>query len=194
MSHNTNRHADHPVFEAFVNRWSRRAYSEKALDRKDILTLLEASRWAPSAGNGQPWRYLWALKGSEAFSAMCACLVPGNLVWAQNAGALLVLSSLTVQENNGKPNVSHSFDAGAAWMSLALQASLLGLSAHGLAGFDKDKTRVTFKLPTEIEPQIMIAVGYPGEAAELPEALQPREIPSARKPVQDFAFEGFWPQ
>lgn len=154
------------------------------LPREALLTLLEAARWAPSAGNGQPWRFAWALRGTPAFEAALAALVPANRAWAHAAGALVLLSARTVRDD-GRPAPTAAFDAGAAWMALALQGTLSGLAVHAMAGFDREAARALARLGPGEEPQVMIAVGTPGAVEALPEPLRARETPSDRLPLEE---------
>jgi nitroreductase len=161
------------------------------VDREALLTLLEAARWAPSGGNGQPWRFVWARRGTPDFAALLAALVPGNREWAHAAGALVLLAARTVRDD-GKPAASAAFDAGAAWMALALQGTLSGLVVHAMGGFEKAAARAAAALPDGVEPQVVIAVGHPGSPDALPERLRDREAPSERLPLSALAHEGRW--
>ena len=181
----------HPVDPLFPRRWSPRAMSGTPLTREAMFTLLEAARWSPSSGNGQPWRVVWALRGTPTFDAILAALVPGNQAWAHAAGALLVMATATLRED-GKPAASARFDAGAAWMALALQGTLSGLAVHAMGGFDAAKAVAAAGLPEGVEPQAVVAVGHPGPAEALPEKLREREAPNDRRPVEAWAFEGRW--
>jgi nitroreductase len=158
------------------------------LPRAALLPLLEAARWAPSGGNGQPWRFVYALRGTPAFEAFLAALVPGNREWAHAAGALVVLAARTVRDD-GKPAPSASFDAGAAWMALALQGTRAGLVVHAMGGFEREAARAAAALPAGVEPQVVIAVGHPGPVEALPERLRAREMPSDRLPLDEIAVE-----
>ena len=128
--------APDPIFPA---RWSPRAMSGEALTEAQVLTLLEAARWAPSCFNAQPWRFAYGLAGTEAFARIFGSLVEGNQLWASQAGALIAVIARSEFEQNGQPAPTHLFDAGAAWMSLALQARAMGLVTHGMRGFDQEK-------------------------------------------------------
>lgn len=184
--------SEHPIDPQFLQRWSPRAMSGQSLEKSTLLTLLEAARWAPSGGNGQPWRFLYAFRDTQYFTNYLDLLVPGNQVWAKQAGVLLLIASTRFQEHNGKPYGTHSFDAGAAWMSLALQGSHLGLVVHGMAGFDHDRARNELALPETLEVEAMVAIGHPAPKETLPESLRDREIPSQRKSLGQIAFEGKW--
>jgi len=159
--------------------------------REAVLTLLEAARWAPSGGNGQPWRFVWALRDTPAFAALLDALVPGNQAWAHRAGALVLLAA-KVMRDDGKPAASARFDAGAAWGSLALQGTLSGLAVHAMGGFDHEKARAAAGLPEGVEPQVVIAIGHPGAPDLLAEKDRAREQPNDRLPLEAFAFEGRW--
>lgn len=120
---------------------------------------------------------------------MFELLTEGNRPWCARAGALIVaLSKKTF--DNGRPTRTHSYDTGAAWMSLALQGSLLGLVVHGMAGFDYDRARVDLGVPEDYAVEAMIAAGHPGRLEDLPEKYRPREVKSTRQPVQESVFEG----
>lgn len=188
-----NRLADHAIDPLFINRWSPRALTGEALPEEELLRLFEAARWAPSSGNGQPWRFLYARRGTPAWDAFFGFLVPGNRVWAHRAAALVVVVSRTTKEHNGKPAATHSFDTGAAWMSLALQARLMGLVAHGMEGFDKEKAVKELGIPPDHVPEAMVAVGIYGKPEELAEEKRAGEIPSRRKPLSEIVFEARWP-
>jgi nitroreductase len=163
------------------------------LDKATLMTLLEAARWAPSAFNNQPWRFLYALRGGPHFAGYLDLLTESNRLWARNAGALVLIASRTTFERNGKPSATHSFDAGAAWMSFALQGHSLGLAVHGMQGFDHDRARALAGLPGDHAVEAMAAVGHPAPPDVLPEALRAKERPSQRKRVEEFAFEGSVP-
>ncbi len=183
----------HPIDPLFVRRWSPRAMSGAPLARAQVLTLLEAARWSPSGGNGQPWRFAWALAGTPGFDRLLAALVPGNREWCVRAGALVLLAAKVVRDD-GRPSPSATFDAGAAWMGLALQGTLSGLVVHAMGGFDREAARAAVALPAGLEPQVVIAAGHPGRVEDLPEKLRAREQPSDRLPLEVLAVEGSFGQ
>lgn len=184
--------AEHPVDPQFTGRWSPRAFADQPLSRADVLSLLEAARWAPSAANNQPWRFVWALKGEAAFDAIAASLVPFNKAWAEKAAALIVVASKTVVEKDegAVPNIVHAFDTGAAWGYLALQAHLNGLVAHAMGGFDHAAAGAAVALPENHALHAVVAVGVQGDVASLPEGLRAREVPSPRLSLDAVAKHG----
>ena len=87
----TARHPDHAVDPQFPNRWSPRSFAQDSLTQAQVMQLLEAARWAPSASNHQPWRFAWGLRGDPAFAAIHDGLMGFNTVWAGRAAALIVI-------------------------------------------------------------------------------------------------------
>ena len=135
------RKADRPVDPLFLERWSPRAFDGSEMPEEDLLTLFEAARWAPSAFNSQPWRFLYARRGDADWERFLGLLIPWNQSWAHSASALVYILSDTLPftDKAGEPATSHthSYDSGAAWACLALQASRHGLSGawHVGGGF-----------------------------------------------------------
>ena len=184
------RNGEHGVDEIFVKRWSGRAMSGASIETDELMRLFEAARWAPSAFNNQPWRFLFCLRDTEHWDKFFSLLVKSNQIWTKNAAVLMVVVSKETFDYNGKPSKTHSFDAGAAWMSLALQGSIMGLVVHGMQGFDYSRASSELKVPDGFKVEAMIAVGRAGDKAELPKDLQEREFPSERKKISEIAFEG----
>ena len=195
MSALFSRQSDHPVDEQFLNRWSRRSFTGEAVPEADLRTIFEAARWAPSSSNLQPWRFLYAIKGTDNFKLFLDQLMPFNQMWARQAGALIVALSHTMMEHQGQvmTSESHAFDAGAAWANLALQAHKLGYNTRAMGGFFRDKARVELKVPADYELQAFIALGKPGAVDDLPADFRSKEVPTARKPLDEMVFEGAFP-
>lgn len=190
----TIRIADYAINEQFINRWSPRAFSAEPISQDTLLSFLEAARWAPSAYNSQPWRFLYARRDTPNWERFLELLNPFNRSWAQQASALVVIISKTTFTAPGaseaSPALWHTFDTGSAWGHLALQASLSGWHTHGMAGFDQALARRELKVPEGYELHAMIAVGKLGDKASLAEGLQAREVPSPRRPLSELAAEG----
>jgi nitroreductase len=184
---------DHEIHPQFVERWSPRAMSGEPLSEADLMRLFEAARWAPSCANSQPWRFVYGRAGTPHFERLYELLAKGNRPWCARAGALIVVLSKTTFDD-GRPSRTHSYDTGAAWMSLALQGSLMGLVVHGMAGFDYDRARADLGVPEDYAVEAMIAAGHPGKLEDLPETHRPREVKSMRRPVQESVFEGRFSQ
>jgi nitroreductase len=181
---------EYKVGPAMLQRWSPRALSGEAVAKDELMSLFEAAKWAPSAFNGQPWRFLYAFKESKEWPLFFNLMAEMNQLWTKNAGALIVVLSQNNFEYNGKVNLTHSFDTGSAWQNIALEASDLGLVAHAMSGFDYEKARQDLKIPDDYTVEAMIAIGRPGNKEDLPKDFQEREQPSDRKKIVEIAIEG----
>ena len=192
------RHADHDIDPLFLERWSPRAFDGSAMPEEDLLSLFEAARWAPSAFNSQPWRFLYARRGDLDWERFLSLLIPWNQGWAQSASVLIYILSDTLPFTDKKtgepaPSTTHSFDAGAAWACLALQATRLGYHAHGMSGIQYELAREELGIPERYALNAACVVGKIGDPAMLDEKQQAREFPSERKPQSEFVFAGGFP-
>ncbi len=185
---------DHPIEAMFLNRWSPRAYDATSMPAADLLIILEAARWAPSAYNIQPWRFLYSHRDDVHWQLYLSLLDEFNTSWALHASALVVVLSDTMVPgvDNGEPKLSgtHSFDAGAAWAQLALQATSLGYHAHAMAGIHFDQVRKSLAAPEQFSIEIVVAIGRRADPSMLPKEFGCREQPSQRMPLNDIAFSG----
>ncbi|MBB3114582.1 nitroreductase [Paenibacillus phyllosphaerae] len=181
------RQPEHPVNSLFVNRWSPRSFASTPVAEDTLETILEAARWAPSALNLQPWRFIVA-KDQQQLDLFKEFILPGNRGWTDHAPVLLLIASHPLRDS-GEPNGAHAFDAGAAWMSLALQARALGLVTHAAGGFDRTKAREVLEIPAELELHAVIALGYQGGLDTLDEKFHARELPSGRRPIAESVIE-----
>lgn len=186
------RTADFEIDSLFLDRWSPRSMTGEVISIEILHRLFEAARWAPSSGNSQPWKFFYAQAKTPAFERFFSLLDDGNQPWCAKAGALLVVATQTVN-SQGRPLRTAAFDAGAAWVSLAFQGSLLGLVVHGMAGFDYDRASIELAFPEGIEPCCMVAIGHRAPADELLERYRSREQPSLRNSQSSFVFEGGFP-
>lgn len=176
-----------------AQRWSPRSFDASDLPQADLDTILTAATLAPSAYNYQPWRFIYAHRAdTELFAKFLEPLVPFNQSWAKDASALLYVISEEAMTSNeaSNPNHSHSFDAGAAWAMLALQATELGYHSHGMTGVDFSTAREVLNVPEGFRIEAAIAIGKQAPAERLPEPLRSREARSPRKPLEDVAWSG----
>ena len=183
------------VHDLIRGRWSPRAFSNRTVELEKLTSLLEASRWAASSYNEQPWSFIVATADRPAeYSRLLSCLVEFNQSWAQSA-PVLILSVAKLHFGNGLENRHALHDVGAAVSNLSTQALALDLFVHQMAGFDVEKARSDFGIPDGYEPVATIAIGYLGDPQTLPESLREQELASrTRKPFNEFIFSGRWNQ
>ena len=173
-----------------LNRWSPRSMSGEEINDKDLMSLFEAARWAPSSYNNQPWRFIYAKRNSASWEKFFNLLADGNKIWTKNASVLVVIISRKNFEHNEKPSITHQFDTGAAWENLAIEATSCGLVTHGMQGFDYDKARKELEIPDSFDVMAMIAIGKKAPKENLPSELQKMEFPNNRKPLSEIIMEG----
>jgi nitroreductase len=162
-------------------RWSARAFSDKNISEELLNQFVEAASWAASSMNEQPWVYYAAHRGTEGFNQMLELLMPGNKAWAKDA-AVLMISLAKKNFSNGNPNRHYMHDVGAANQNLMLEATANGVLGHLMGGFDVVKTKEVFHLEEELDPVVIIALGYPGSPEQLPAPFNEREVaPRTRK-------------
>lgn len=182
-----------PLHPSLAERRSPRAYdSAHDVSKADLTSLLEAARWAPSAVNRQPWRFLVGRRGDSTFGRIFDTLAPGNKLWAGHASALIV--GLARTHDDASEPIKHApFELGLSVSQLTVQAHALGLHIHQMAGFTAAEVLTSFDVPDGWEPLIVLTVGVLGDDAHLPEALRARETaPRERHPLADIAFGGRW--
>jgi len=185
---------DVPVHELVRIRWSPRAFADKPVAPDVLHSLFEAARWAPSSFNYQPWAYIVATKDdSENFAEILSTFVEFNVGWAKHAPVLALSVAQLKTPKEGMVNRHAFHDVGSATSQLTLEANSRGLFVHQMAGFDPEKARQVFGIPSDWEAVAAIALGYPGDPQSLPEPLRQREVaPRTRKPLSEFVMTGGW--
>lgn len=174
----------YPVINPIKMRWSPRAFSDEKIPRKTIDTLIEAARFAPSAFNAQPWRFIVPQNEREQ-TLIKNALLPGNQIWALRAPVVIIIAAKMRFEDRDKDNHYALFDTGCAWGMLAIQASSMGLETHAMAGVDKKRVHEDFQLAEDEKVICAVAIGYYGHRQQLPPNLQEREEPNVRKSMSD---------
>jgi nitroreductase len=175
-----------PIEEILAMRWSPRAFDPAAtLSDEQVTSLLEAARWASSASNSQPTRFIVGRRGTAVFDRIEQHLMGFNRSWAPNASAL-VMAVVTTQDAEGKPLRWAEYDAGQAMANLAVQAHALGLHVHPMGGIEVADLQREFDLPQQLVPITVTAVGTVGSPESLPERYREREgAQRTRLPMTD---------
>lgn len=176
----------YPVSDLIRKRRSVRSFSERLVEEEKIRSLFEATRWAPSSTNEQPWIYLYATKDQPAWwNKMLDCLNDNNKLWAKDA-PLLIFSLARKNFSRFKaPNAHALYDLGGANSFLAIQAVEMGLQVRQMAGYHLNKVIENLNMPDGYEPGVFIAVGYPGNITSLPDHLRAREEAPRERLLQE---------
>lgn len=185
-----NRHPEHAISPIIINRWSPRSFTGEEIPKEDLLSIFEAAKWAPSAFNEQPWRFIYARRNTPQWEKIYNLMNESNQKWAKNTAALVVIISHGNFEYKNKPNRTHSFDTGAAWQNLALEATAKGYYAHAMSGFDYEKAKTELKIPDNYRVEAMCAIGIKDQPEKLPEDMRENEKPSSRNKLDQLVMEG----
>jgi nitroreductase len=171
-------------------RWSPRSFSNREVSDADLKTIFEAARWAASSFNEQPWRFLVARKSDPAaYNKVLSLLVPFNQAWAKTAPVLFIMVAKRHFSHSGAENLYALHDAGQALAHVFLQATALGLHAHGMAGFDRDRARLELGIPDDYDLGAAVALGYIGSPDQLTDQQRQQELAKrTRKPLNEIVF------
>ena len=166
----------HPLLSS---RWSPLRFDEHhTLDADQVMLLLEAARWAPSAGNSQPWAFVVGRRGDRVHERLVASLYPSSRRWAPTAALLVAnLSHRLVESTDWEFSEFAHYDLGQAVAHLTLQAQALGLGVRQFRAFDRDALASDFGVPPHWELTSMAAIGRP----HLGDPPPPDESPSRQR-------------
>ena len=180
------RNIDLRVDDLIASRWSPRAFSPEKIPEKDIMTIIDAARLAPSSNNNQPWIIIYAHRETKEWEELFNTLADGNKSWVKNASALFVFVSYKF-DNKKRPIYTASFDTGAFWMSFALQSHKMNYGAHGMAGFNYDAIYALYGISKEhFKVEAMAVIGIIDKPSTLSKEYQQSEItPSERKSINE---------
>lgn len=162
------------ILPQILQRYSPMAFNDKEISDNDIRLLIEAARWSPSAYNEQPWRYVFAVKGSELYQKIHECLTEYNRIWSVSAPVLVAVYASKSRKASGEENASASYDTGTATGIMIMQAMNRGIYSHAMGGYDKGMLNTALGAGNVVESICIIAMGYPGDTSHLPEEMQNR--------------------
>ena len=184
---------DSEIFALLKQRYSPRVFKEKHIEETKIKQLFEAVRWSASSNNLQPWRFVYAQKGTEGYDFIFRCLSDFNRKWASNA-PLLVLAIYKKETDQGQSNFHALHDLGLGLGAMTVQAQYMGIGLHHMAGVDWEKAHKLFGIPDGFHVSTAIAVGYYGGSLnDLPEDLKAEETNKRKRmPFKKFAFKETW--
>lgn len=172
--------------ELIFRRYSPRTFEPETPPKEVLMRIFEAVRWAPSSMNDQPWKILAGTKGTETYEKIFDSLVDFNRKWAKLAPVLVVICGNTISAKTGKENPAFRHDCGQAAAYLTFQAMEEGLYCHQMGGYDKEKIIKAFQLSTDLEPVVVIALGFPGKPEYLDEIFRKMELSErVRKPLDE---------
>ena len=179
----------YPILDTFRKRWSPRAFSEQPVEKEKLQSLMEAARWAPSARNEQPWRFIVGLKGDGTWEKIYESLVEWNRQWAGRAPVLVMNIGKKFHDFRHLSNATYQYDTGQAVAMMIAEAVNQGLIGHQMGGFSAEKAIQLFDIPEDYQPISVSAFGYYGDPVLLPEDMQKSEFEDRqRRPLTETVF------
>lgn len=181
---------DH-IHELIAKRWSPVAFDPRPVEFEKIHLLFEAAKCAPSGRNAQPWRFIFATRDMPEYKLLFDLLNAGNQAWAKTAPLLVLTLTQKISTYKNRENRLASFEAGLAVGNLLMQATYMDLFVHQMGGYDHEKAKEVLVIPTRYEPMAMMAIGYKGDLAQLPEEFHDREKKErTRNEISKFLVQG----
>lgn len=166
------------IMDEIKRRYSTRIFSAETVTKEELMPVFEAARYAPSAYNEQPWRFIVGYAGDENHRRIADALVEGN-AWAKKAPVLILALCTKNFKLNNEPNAHSRYDTGVAAAFLQLEAARRGLVTHCMSGFLTEKAGKAFGIPDGLDIVVTIALGKAGK----PE-LTENEKPGERSPLE----------
>jgi nitroreductase len=180
-------HPEYPIADVLARRFSPRAFAPDPPPDGQLARLFEAATWAPSAGNGQPWRMVVGVRGDDVWPVVLGCLNDRNQAWCRHVPVLGIAIAQTLRDD--KPLRTGPYDLGQAMAHLTVQAGVEGLYVHQMAGLSVDAAREAFAIPEGFEAWTAFGLGALGDPAILPDDLRERELaPRRRRPLAETVF------
>jgi nitroreductase len=156
----------HPII---MKRWSPRSFTPQMVEKEKLQRIFDASRWAPSSSNEQPWRFIIGMKGDPTWDKIMETLVEFNQIWAKLAPVLGITVGKTLSAKRNRPNKVFQYDVGQSIAYATFQATEEGLYMHQMGGFDNKKAAEVFNVPEGFEVLTAFALGYKGQPHVLKE-------------------------
>jgi len=174
-----------PINELSLNRWSPRSYRIEDVEDSKLISIFEAARWAPSAFNEQPWRFIIGKNGDDTFKKIFDTLVAFNQNWAKNASVLVLNIYKKTFSHNDQPNATALYDLGQAVSAYVLETVNQGLVAHQMSGFDAEKAVEVFNLSDDFVCVSCTAIGHLNKPDALPDELFKVELQNRMRKSMD---------
>ncbi|MFH0896951.1 MAG: nitroreductase family protein [Candidatus Bathyarchaeota archaeon] len=165
------------VFETIRGRRSIRSYKSDPVPQEVLNRVLDAARWAPSAGNRQSWEFIIVSDPPIKRYLRDAAL---GQSFIEEAPIVVVVCANELRSARLYGNRGRIFycllDGGAAAQNMLLAAYALGLGACWIGAFDDEMVVKILNLPFGIRPVAIIPLGYPYEVPKPPPRMELNEL------------------
>lgn len=165
------------VLEAIKGRRSVRTFKRETVSPEILEKLIDAARWAPSAGNIQPWEFIIVRKPKIKRRLVEAAL---GQTFIEEAPVVIVVCANEVRSSQGYRVRGKTLyciqDTAAAIQNINLTAYSLGLGTCWVGAFKEEEAREILKIPRGMRPVAIMAVGYPAEVPTAPSRKSTSQI------------------
>ncbi len=165
------------VFEAIKNRRSVRVFSKQPVSDEEVEKLIDAARWAPSAGNLQPWLFI-IVREPEIKHGLCRAA--GNQTFIEEAPVVVVVCADPQRSAKGYRSRGIDLyclqDTAAATQNMLLTAQAMGLATCWVGAFREEEARKLLKIPEGVRPVAIVPVGHAAEKPRIRPRRQLNEI------------------
>ena len=163
-------------------------FSNEKITNEEISILIEATKWAPSSRNLQPWKVIFVSNESISYEPLFNSLSESNQEWASSCTLFAVFCVKDDKKLNKK-----FLDVGYAGQNLMLQSERLKIQTHPIGGWSEEKVKDALKIPNENHVVFILAMGKEGNLDNLNEDLKQRHNKlRIRNPIEEnFSFD-FW--
>jgi len=151
------------VMEAIKGRRSIRQFTDQPIEKDKLERLLEAARWAPSGGNLQKWRFVVVTAPSQ--KELVRQFAPG--IFAMPSAFIVVCAEVEPEANEWKKKL-YLADCSIACQNIMLAAHEMGIGTCVALSYDKAAIGEILELPNNVEPMLVVTLGYPAEAPQPP--------------------------
>lgn len=159
------------VLEAIKQRRSVRQFTEQAIERELLEQILDAARWAPTAGNQQKWRFV--VVTDPTVKEMVRKVSPG--IFATPA-AFVVICAEKVPGASDWEEWTYLADCAIAAQNIQLAAHALGLGGCLAISYGRTALKEILDIPAQAEPELVVTLGYPAEDPSPPPRLPLSQI------------------
>ena len=165
------------VFKAIKNRRSIRAFTDEPVTDEEIEKLIDAARWAPSAGNIQPWEFI-IVRDPQVKHGLCEAAL--NQTFIEEAPVVIVVCANPMQSSKGYGsrgiNLYCIQDTAAATQNILLAAHAMGLATCWVGAFSEEEAKRVLGVPDGLRPIAIVPVGHPAEKPRVRPRRQLSEI------------------
>jgi nitroreductase len=154
------------------NRQAVKRFADRPIPAELLARILDCGRYAPSAREDQPWRFV-VVQDALTRHRIAAAVFQSELI---RTAPVLVATCARVHSNiTGSGRPSHPVDLAAATQAMALAAADMGLASAWITGFRESKIREVLGIPTDVPVVTMLALGYPDGFKPVPRRRPSRE-------------------